>query len=161
MKMSDKGLEMLKKFEGFVPHAYDDLDHKARPLKAGDRPQGTVTIGYGHIGRHAKPGNVLTEKEASAILAEELQTYERAVERAITRPMNQNEFDAMVSLCYNIGASNFERSSVKRMFNAGSKTLAAQAFLLWNKSKGRVLNGLVTRRRAERELFLTPPAAFA
>jgi lysozyme len=74
----------------------------------------------------------------------------------ITAPINDNEFGAFVSLAYNIGPGAFMKSSALRHFNAGDKAKAADAILLFNKAGGRVLQGLVNRRKDERVLFLTP-----
>ncbi len=124
---------------------------------------GVWTIGVGHTGRAAPPtvapGLVITAAEAEAILAADLEPFERAVTQAIGRPLTQNQFDACVSLAFNIGAGAFRASSVVRFASAGQISEAADAFLLWTRAGGQVLDGLVKRRRAERTQFLTPDRA--
>ena len=85
---------------------------------------------------------------------EGLRKYEAAVDKALTRLPSQAQFDAMASLCWNIGPGNFAKSSVVRRFNDGNLMGAGDAFRLWNKAGGKVLKGLVNRREAERALFL-------
>ena len=84
-----------------------------------------------------------------------VKSFEARVNKSILLPMTQNQFDAMVLLCYNIGESSFARSSVVRNFNAGNLQKAADSFLLWNKAGGKVSKGLTNRRQKERNLFLT------
>ena len=162
MKIGKAGLELLKSFEKYVGHTYDDADPQHRPVKYGDPYRGVLTIGYGHTGRYATPGMTMSLEQAETTLMEEdLPRYERAVNRAVTAPMNQNQFDAFVCLCYNIGVYAFEnKASAVRKFNEGDVEEAAKRFKLWNKSKGKVLEGLNRRRAAEVRLFLTPPEAF-
>jgi lysozyme len=117
-------------------------------------------VGFGHTSAAGAPkvtkGMRITAEEASDILVKDLVKYEMAVKKALTRAPNENQFAAMVSLCYNIGPGAFARSSVARLFNAGDVSGAADAFGRWNKAGGKVLNGLVRRRADERALFLTP-----
>lgn len=145
MKTSQGGLDLIKEFEGFRADAYRC-------------PAGVLTVGFGRTSAAGSPvraGMRVTKAEAEAMLREDLGQYERAVSKALTRQPTQPQFDAMVSLCYNIGAGGFAKSSVVRRFNAGQIENAADAFRMWNKSNGKVLNGLVRRREAERELFLS------
>jgi lysozyme len=156
MKIASRGLALIKQFEGLRLAAYRDS-------------VGVWTIGYGHTAAAGDPkpraGMRITKGEADAILARDLGRYETAVLAAITRPATQDQFDAMVSLCFNIGPGNFTKSSVVRAFNLGEDRRAAQAFLAWNKAGGKVLAGLARRRQAEKRLFLskaaTPPAKWA
>lgn len=145
MKMSPKGLALLKQFEGVKLTAYRDV-------------AGVWTIGYGHTaaagGIAPKAGVTITQAQADAMLVNDLGQYERAVFRALTKTPNQNQFDAMVSLCYNIGTGGFSKSSVVRHFNAGENAKAANAFLAWNKAGGKVVRGLTVRRSAEMDLFM-------
>lgn len=148
MRTSRAGLDLIKQFEGLELRAYRC-------------PSGIWTIGYGHTAKAGAPvpvaGMVITPERAEEILRADLGAYEAAVRKAITRQPTQAQFDAMVSLCFNIGPDGFARSSVLRLFNAGDMQAAADAFRLWNKSRGRVLRGLVRRREAERDLFLSEP----
>lgn len=99
-------------------------------------------------------GKTITAGEAERLLVADLQQFERAVLSQLKRSPRQHEFDAMVSLAFNIGPAAFKRSSVLRHFNAGRTQQAADAFLMWNKAGGRVLRGLVRRREAERAVFI-------
>lgn len=145
MKTSKAGLDLVKKWEGCKLTAYKC-------------PANVWTIGYGHTSAAGEPkvvqGMKISADEAERILAQDLVKYEQAVERAITRPMTQPQFDAMTSLCFNIGQGAFAGSSVARRFNEGNISGAADAFLMWNKAGGRVLTGLENRRKDERAHFL-------
>jgi len=147
VKTNRSGLELIKRFEGLRLTAYLC-------------PADVWTIGYGHTSAAGAPpvvkGMKITAQEASDILARDLAKYEAAVAKALTRTPNENQFSAMVSLCYNIGAGAFVGSSVAKRFNAGNEQGAADAFRLWNKAGGKVLPGLIRRREDERTLFLTP-----
>lgn len=135
------GLAVVKSFEGCKLRAYLC-------------PARVWTIGYGSTGPHVKAGMVITEKQAEDLLQEDLDRFEASVAKLADKP-SQNEFDAMVSLAFNIGTGAFARSSVLRRHNAGNKNGAAEAFLMWNKGGGRVLKGLVRRRIAEKGLYLS------
>lgn len=149
MKTNAAGVALIKEFEGFVPRWYLD-------------PVGVWTIGYGHTDaagspkRATSPNLVLTEAEATAILQRDLVQYEDAVKRAVRVPINENQFAALVSFTYNLGAGSLGRSTLLRKLNDGDYAGAADEFPRWNKAGGRVLNGLVRRRAAERDLFLRP-----
>lgn len=142
MKTSPKGIQLIKSFEGFSGKAYTC-------------PGGVLTIGYGFTAG-VKPGDTMTKSQADARLSRELREYEAAVEAA--GDANQNEFDAMVSLCWNIGPGNFAKSTVCKAHRRGDHAAAARAFQLWNKSGGKVLAGLTRRRAAEAALYLEPVA---
>jgi lysozyme len=149
MKISDKGLDLIKSFEGYHTR-----------MKNGDCvaykcPAGVWTIGWGCT-EGIKPGMVWSEAEAEAALRGEIAKFEDGVNQLITEPMNQNEFDAFVSLAYNIGLTGFKRSSVRGFFNQRKKPQAAKAFELWTRGGGRTLPGLVSRRKREAALFLKP-----
>lgn len=158
MRVSEQGIASIKAHEKFVPHTYDDFDKDHKPVGLDTPVKGTLTIGYGETDPTvAKRGAVITEAEASALLERRVGWFARQVERALTRPVNQNQFDAMVSLTYNIGPTNFRRSLLLKHWNRGEPAQkAAQYFMSWTFSKGRRLRGLVNRRRAEQALFLTP-----
>lgn len=102
-----------------------------------------------------RKGMVLSDQEIDDILAHDLVKYEDAVERALMGiKLKQYEFDALVSLCFNIGEANFAKSSVVRCIQAGDKRTAADKFRLWNKDNGKVVKGLMIRRESERLQFL-------
>lgn len=143
MKLSLSARQKLKDLEGFRDYAYI-------PVK-GD----VWTVGYGFT-KGVSKGDHMTLAEADARLVSELAEYERAVYYACTTIPNQNEFDAMVLLCYNIGITGFKRSSVLRAHNRRDHQAAARAFSLWNKSGGKVYRGLTRRRADEAALYLKP-----
>ena len=148
MKMSARGLALLKSFEGFRPEAYPD------PATGGE----PWTIGFGstHLadGTKVHKGMKITEAEGEELLRATLARYEKAVLEAVQHPLTQNKFDACVSLCYNVGPANFHHSSVREHADHGRMRDAANAFLLWDKANHHVMPGLHRRRVAERELFL-------
>ena len=114
--------------------------------------KGLPTIGVGHLIRPAEQHLMtatLSDKEVEDLLRSDLRWCSDAVERAIKVPLNQNQFDALYSLCFNIGETNFRQSTVVRKLNAGDYEGAADAILLWNKPEV-----LKKRRKRERELFL-------
>ena len=135
MKTSDKGIALIKSFEGCRLTAYLC-------------PAGVWTIGYGHTAGVAK-GQAITQEQAEAYLKEDLTKYEGYV-TATGLALNQNQFDALVSFTYNCGNSN-----LKKLISNRTLDQIAEAILLYNKSNGTVLEGLVRRRAAERDLFLT------
>ena len=148
MRTSQAGLDVIKAFEGF----------RARSEHL---PNGRWIIGYGHM-RRARQGIRVSEMEAEAILREyDLPPVERYVMRCVLAPMSQNEFDALVSLAFNIGPKAFASSDVVAGINGGNRLDAAQAFDHWRRAKigGRVqiVDALVRRRAAEKALFLNAP----
>nr|WP_070958768.1 glycoside hydrolase family protein [Hyphomonas sp. Mor2] len=148
MRTSQAGLDVIKAFEGF----------RARSEAL---PNGRWIIGYGHM-RRARKGIRISETEAEAILREyDLPPVERYVMRCVLAPMSQNEFDALVSLAFNIGPKAFASSDVVAGINGGNRLEAAEAFDLWRQAKigGRVqiVDALVRRRAAEKALFLNAP----
>lgn len=150
MKTSAAGRAAIRGREGVRLDAYKDS-------------VGIWTIGVGHTGRASLPavdmGMRITAEQADAFLAADLAPIEAAVAGAVPVPVSQNAFDAMVSLAFNIGAGAFRTSSVARLVNAGDLAEAADAFLLWDKAGGKVVDGLAKRRAAERAQFLTPDAS--
>ena len=134
-----KGLALVKSFEGLE-------------LKAYLCPARVLTIGYGSTGPHVTPGMVITEAQADALLQRDLDRFEDAVAKAAPRA-GQNQFDAMVSLAFNIGIGAFLKSSVLRCHLGGDHRMAAEAFSMWVKGGGRVLPGLQRRRAAEAQLY--------
>lgn len=135
---------------------------EGRRLKAYRDSVGVWTIGYGHTSRAGAPkvaaGMKITETEADEILSRDLGMFERGVSDALRKAKGevlQHEFDALVDLAFNIGLGAFRSSSLLRAYLAGDKARAAEKFLDWNKAGGRVLPGLVARRKRERAWFLT------
>lgn len=145
MKTSQKGIDLIKKFEGCRLTAYKC-------------PAGVWTIGYGHT-RGVKKGQRITQKQAESYLKSDLREYEKSVEKAVKVTLNQNQFDALISFTYNCGVAALQGSTLLKKLNAGDYKGASAEFPRWNKSSGRVLNGLKYRRKAERELFDKIPAS--
>ncbi|MFV0279231.1 MAG: lysozyme [Rhodoblastus sp.] len=135
---------------------------EGRRLRAYRDIVGVWTIGYGHTSRagppRVVPGMTITQAEAEEILARDLESFERGVAQALRRKKGetlQREFDALVDLAFNIGLGAFRSSSLLKAYLAGDKARAAEKFLDWNKAGGRVVPGLVARRKRNRAWFLT------
>ena len=143
MRLSTQSREVLKRLEGFRGVAYIPVP--------GDR----ITIGYGFT-HGVQMGDRITRHEADRRLVSELVEYENAVLAACTRRPNQNQFDALTLLCFNIGMAGLRRSSALKAHNRGDHQAAARAFGLWNKSSGVVYAGLTRRRAEEAALYLKP-----
>lgn len=141
MRTSQRGIDLIKEFEGYSEKAY---------MCAG----GKYTIGYGHT-RGVEPGDTCTREQAEGYLREDLQDAEEAVMALISVPLTQNQFDMLVSLVYNIGSGNFYDSTIRRVINLkiGDKEEYRRAWMMWKKSRGKVLKGLIRRREAEFKLF--------
>ena len=138
MKTSQRGINLIKQFEGIRLTAYKC-------------PAGVYTIGYGHT-RGVKRGMKITEEEASAYLTADLRNSEKAVERYDSvYHWNQNEFDALVSFTFNCGAANL-RSLLRN--GRRNRSQIAATLPLYRKAGGKVLKGLERRRAAEKALFL-------
>jgi GH24 family phage-related lysozyme (muramidase) len=145
MKTSNDGVELIKGFEGLRLSAYDD-------------GVGVWTIGFGTIkypnGVRVKRGEKCTKVQAEQYLRNDLITFENAVNQLVKAPLNQNQFDALVSFTYNLGETNLRSSTLLKKLNAKDYKGAAAEFLKWNKAGGKVMSGLVKRRKTEMELFL-------
>jgi lysozyme len=145
VKINEAGLTLIKSFESLELQSYPDPATSAEPW----------TVGYGHTGPEVHPGMTITEAEADAILAADVQAVEHCVSEAVGQHVNENEFSSCVSLAFNIGCKAFRASTLARMLREGQNEAAADQFLRWNKAAGREMAGLTRRRRAERELFLS------
>ncbi|WP_423191178.1 lysozyme [Achromobacter xylosoxidans] len=131
----------MKHYEGCRLEAYRDI-------------VGIWTIGYGDT-ENVQPGMAITQEEAEKRLRNRLaRDFEPSVRQCLTRVATQYQFDAMVSLAYNIGAIAFANSTLVRLFNAGDVQLAADQFPRWDKAGGKSVKGLRRRRAAERALYL-------
>lgn len=157
--INEAGLNLLKSFEELRLVAYDDL----RPnysLKEGDKILGTLTIGYGHTGPDVKIGQTITEEEAEDLLEADLRWACKAVEDNVKVPLNDNEFAALVSFTYNVGAAAFRSSTLLRLLNQGDYGAVPSQLVRWDKStiNGQKvqLKGLARRRAAEVELWAKP-----
>lgn len=141
MKTSDKGVALIKEFEGCKLTAYKC-------------PAGVWTIGIGTT-KDVKPGMVITEAKAVDFLKRDLAVFEAAVNKLVKVEMSQPMFDALIAFVYNVGEGAFAKSTLLKKLNAGDRKGAADEFLKWNKAAGRVLEGLTRRRKAERALYLS------
>ena len=144
MELSEAGFEFLKAQEGVRTTVY--LDSRRLP-----------TVGIGHLVLQADglvPGDTITDDQVQQFFDKDSAWDTDAINRLVTAPLNQNQFDALFSLVYNIGSSNFAKSHVLAYLNQGSYQAAADAFLAWQFAGGRPI--LKARRQRERALFLTP-----
>ncbi len=154
--MTGRGYDFLENEEGERLFAYDD--RTGRRVMPGDLVKGTLTIGVGHTGPDVYPGQTITNEESRALFDKDTDRFEKCVEDATSkgpRP-NDNEFDAMVSLAFNIGEAGFKGSTVARMWNAGNKSAAGKAFAMWNKAHGFDSDILSGRRAREQAVFFAP-----
>jgi lysozyme len=155
MQTSEAGRRMIEGFEGLFLDAYDDATEKV--VKPGQHVHGTLTIGYGHT-RDAGPPGVyvgmeITKDQADAILASDLTAVEIEVNHLVKVPLNQNQFDALVSFQFNTGWLTHQHSSLLTALNADNYSLADEDFMLYDRANGKVLEGLDRRRAAEKKLF--------
>jgi lysozyme len=143
MNTSPAGRELIERNEGCRLTAYQDI-------------VGVWTIGYGHT-EGVQPGQTITQAEADRMLSDDLaKVYGPGVQLAIgDAPTTQSQFDALVSLAYNIGVVGVAHSTVMRMHKAGNYRAAADAFLLWDKAGGEPVAALGRRRREEAQLYLS------
>jgi lysozyme len=148
MNISQNCLDLIKKWEGFRSEAYLD-------------PVGIPTIGYGTIRypnrQKVQMGDIISEPEAEDLMKLECDEFAEVVNRVVAATLNQNQFDALVSFCYNVGAGAFQGSTLLKKLNAGDFTGAAEQFLVWNQGTvngvKKVIDGLTNRRKDEKALF--------
>ena len=139
MITSQEGIDLIKNFEGCR-------------LKAYKCPAGIWTIGYGHTSG-VKEGQVITLEQAEQFLRQDLKRFETSVRNLVTVPIKQNQFDALVSFAYNLGATALSTSTLLKKLNNSDYNGAALEFDRWVYANGNKLNGLIRRRAAEKELF--------
>jgi GH24 family phage-related lysozyme (muramidase) len=146
MQTSEKGVALIKSFEGLSLTAYKDS-------------VGVWTIGYGWTqpvdGKPISAGMFIKQDTAERLLKTGLVSYESDVSKLVKVKLNQGQFDALVSFAYNLGSRSLSTSTLLRKLNAGDYAGAADEFPRWNKAGGQVLAGLSRRREAERALFLS------
>lgn len=143
MKLSARGLDLIKKHEGpaaTVPYIC---------------PGGKRTIGYGHVIKPGENLRAITQKQAEQLLAQDVEYFEEAVNSLVKVPLTQNQFDALVSFALNVGAGGLGSSTLLRILNTEDYKRAAEEFTRWDKAGGEVQPGLVRRRLDERSLFLS------
>ena len=146
MSVSNQGVDLICDFEGKRLAAYDD-------------GVGVWTIGFGTTiypnGIKVKKGDTCTLDQAKSYMAHDLKKFEQAVNGAVNIALNQNQFDALVSLAYNIGTGAFNKSTLVKKLNAGDIRGAADQFDVWINAGGKRMQGLVNRRAKEKALFLS------
>ncbi|WP_288061363.1 lysozyme [Rodentibacter caecimuris] len=144
MEISERGINFIVAEEGERSTAYQDV-------------VGIWTIGVGHTGfvdgKPVAKGMTITQEKSREILKADLARFEKAINASVNVPLKQNQFDALVSLAFNIGEGAFRRSTLLRKLNAGDYNGASQQFLVWKNAGGRVSQGLLNRRRREKALF--------
>ncbi|EOQ73200.1 lysozyme [Acinetobacter lactucae] len=145
MILSLEGINQICNFEGLRLKAYDD-------------GTGVWSIGYGTTrypnGSSVQKGDTCTLEQAKAYMQHDLKIFERAVNSAVKVPLKQTQFDALVSLTYNIGVGAFKKSTLLKKLNSGDYKGAANQFDVWVNAGGKRLAGLVRRRAVEKQLFL-------
>lgn len=145
MKLSDKGVALIKREEGEKLAAYADS-------------VGVLTIGVGHTGTvSGKPitrGMSITQNKSTELLLSDLAWVEASINKSVKVPLSQNQYDALCSFVFNVGKSAFENSTLLKKLNAGDYASAADQLLQWKRA-GNIPNLLLPRRKRERELFLT------
>lgn len=145
-KIGNEGINLIKRFEGL----------KLKPYIC---PAGVPTIGYGNTfyenGTRVKMTDpAITEERATELLKNSLISFEKYVDSYCIDTITQNQFDALVSFCFNVGPANLKKSTLLKKVNANSNDESIRAeFMKWTKGGGRVLKGLVTRRTAEADLY--------
>jgi lysozyme len=140
-QINQAGLSLIKDFEGCVLSAYDD-------------GVGVLTIGYGHT-QGVTWGQTITQAQAEELLTEDLTYFENSVTNLVKVPLTDNQFAALVSFTFNVGVGAFTESTLLRLLNQSQYQAAAAQFLRWVNGGGKEMAGLVRRRKAEQDLFLT------
>lgn len=137
--ISNKGIGIIKQFEGCQLIAYQDA-------------VGVWTIGYGHT-KNVSEGDIISSAQAEALLVKELKEYENYVNKLVTVPLHDYQFDALVSWTYNLGPTNLANSTLLKKLNEGKYNEVPDEIRRWNRAGGKVLEGLVIRRDYEAKLF--------
>lgn len=138
-RINAEGLALIKQWEGLKLEAYQDIG-------------GIWTIGYGHT-RTAKHGMTITEVDAEVLLRQDLYTFETAVAAAVHVHLTDNQFAALVSWAYNVGADAMRKSTLIRKLNEGDYAAVPGELAKWNKVRGKPVRGLANRRAAEAGLW--------
>jgi lysozyme len=148
MEYSKNGAKLTEQFEECKLIAYPDPATGGAPW----------TIGYGHTGLEVHPGLVITQDQAEELLMQDVQKAAVTVNAKVTTDITQEEFDALVDFVFNVGAGNFNASTLLKKVNAGDIQGAANEFLRWDMAAGKHMAGLLKRRHAETEEFLSSMA---
>ena len=139
MQVSEEGVSLIRHFEGCRLDAYLC-------------PAGVWTIGYGHT-KGVKEGDTINQEAAEAFLIEDLETFEQAVSRLVEVPLTQQQFNALVSFTFNLGAGNLAESTLLKKLNGYQYDKVPEQLMRWVRAGGEVLDGLVKRRAAEAAMF--------
>ena len=142
---SKNGLHLTEQFEGCKLNAYPDPGTGGAPW----------TIGYGHTGPDVHPGLTITQEQAEELLMQDTQKAAAAINAKVTGDITQEEFDALVDFVFNVGAGNFAASTLLKKVNSGDIHGAAAEFERWDMAAGKHMAGLLRRRHAEAEEFLS------
>jgi lysozyme len=147
--VSQEGIDLIKRFEGY----------SGKPYLC---PAGKLTIGYGHVIRDDEEYLQLgiDPKTAENILKQDVNCVERKINHLVSYPLVQPQYDALVSLVYNIGVYAFEKSTLLRVLNGGNVEKTALEFRRWVYAGGKKLDGLIKRRSAEEALFIRKTGFF-
>ena len=139
MKISENGLELIKKFEGCETTAYQDS-------------VGVWTIGFGHT-KGVEEGQTCSIEDAESMLADEMDEYEGYINNMVKVDLQQHEFDALVAWVYNLGPTNLGESTMLKVLNGGQFDRVPEEMNRWTRAGGKILEGLVRRRQAESLMF--------
>ena len=147
MRPSEHAYETIKRHEGLRLNAYQDV-------------AGVWTIGYGNTyypdGKRVKAGDVISLARAVELFKWTVDSFAERILAHITTPLNQNQFDALVSFAYNVGVAAFKNSTLLRKVNANPCDPAIRdQFMRWNKAGGKIVNGLTVRRKQEADLYFS------
>lgn len=126
MRVSEAGMRLIKESEGCVLKAYPD------PATGGE----PWTIGYGHTGSDVRPGKVIDQAEADRLLDEDVDLFERGVNRLVVVDLTQGQFDALVCFAFNLGLGALQQSTLLKLLNARDYEGAAKQFARWNRASG-------------------------
>jgi lysozyme len=140
MTTSSKCLDLIKRFEGCKLEAYRDQG-------------GVLTIGYGHTGTDVHGGQLISQVEADALFAVDVARFAQGVQRLITVPVQQYQFDALVSFAFNLGLVALSGSTLLKLLNYGDYNAAADEFVKWDHVGGIEVAGLLRRRESEQAMF--------
>ena len=139
MKISEDGLELIKKFEGCETSAYQDS-------------VGVWTIGFGHT-KDVEEGQTCSIEDAESMLADEMDEYEGYINNMVKVDLQQHEFDSLVAWVYNLGPTNLGESTMLKVLNGGQFDRVPDEMNRWTRAGGEILEGLVRRRQAESLMF--------
>lgn len=141
--MTEQAEILIKGFEGFSKRTYEDSG-------------GVLTIGFGETGKHVTPGMQISIQQAEKYLEARLATLEEEILTLVKVPLNDNQLSSLESFAYNLGIGALAGSTMLKLINKGDFTGAGEQFGYWTHVKGKIIPGLVNRRRAEQKLFLKP-----